>query len=197
MIKKPTNWDQVQEISERKQLPLGAYVCEVKQVRVQDNEYGSQLALLFDISEGEHTGFFNQEFASNTMENKKWKGVLRLWLPKDDGSDKDEITKRILKGMVTAFEQSNPGYAWNWNESSLLGKTIGILFRNEEWDYNGKHGWAVRPFKALSVAAVREGNYTIPEDKPLNGKASASATVPPANVPAGYTEVEDDDLPFD
>lgn len=196
MIKKPTNWDQVQEFGERKTLPLGAYVCKVKQVRVQDNDYGSQLALLFDISEGEHTGFFNQEFAANTMENKKWKGVLRVWLPKDDGSDKDEITKRILKGMVTAFEQSNPGYTWNWNESSLLGKTIGILFRNEEWDYNGKHGWAVRPFKALPASVVREGSYTIPEDKPLNGKASTSTTVPPANVPAGYTEVEDDDLPF-
>lgn len=195
MIRKPNNWENVQEFSERKTLPLGAYVCKVKQVKVQDNNYGSQLALLFDISEGEHTGFFNQEFAANTMESKKWKGVLRVWLPKDDGSDKDEITKRILKGFVSAFEQSNLGYHWDWNENSLVGKTIGILFRNEEWDYQGKHGWAVRPFRALPAAAVREGNYTIPEDKPLNGKTSTS-TVPPANVPAGYTEVEDDDLPF-
>jgi len=197
MIKKPMNWENVQEFSERKTLPLGAYVCRVKQAKVQDNNYGSQLAILFDISEGEHSGFFNQEFAANTLENKKWKGVLRVWLPKDDGSDKDEITKRVLKGVVSAFEQSNLGYRWDWNENSLAGKEIGILFRNEEWEYNDKHGWAVRPFKALSVAAVREGNYKLPEDKPLNGKPNASAAVPPANVPAGYTEVEDEDLPFD
>lgn len=200
MIRKPMNWENVQEFSERKTLPLGAYVCKVKQAKVLDNSYGSQLAILFDISEGEHSGFYAQDFAANTMENKKWKGVLRVWLPKDDGSDKDEITKRVLKGMTNAFEQSNPGYTWNWNENSLVDKAIGVLFRNEEWDYNGKHGWAVRPFKALSVAAVRDGNYTLPEGKPLNSKASASATVPPANVPAGYagfTEVEDEDLPFD
>lgn len=196
MIRKPNNWENVQEFSERKTLPLGAYVCRVKQVRVQDNSYGSQLAILFDIAEGEHSGFFAHDFETNTLENKKWKGVLRVWLPKDDGSDKDEITKRILKGFVSAFEQSNLGYHWDWNENSLVGKTIGILFRNEEWDYQGKHGWAVRPFKALPAGVVREGSYTIPEDKPLNGKPNASAAVPPANVPAGYTEVEDDDLPF-
>lgn len=194
MIKKPNNWDQVQEISERKQLPLGAYVCEVKQVRVQDNDNGSQLALLFDITEGEHAGFYNQDFRANSDPNKKWRGVMRVWLPKDDGSEQDELTKRILKGILTAFEQSNMGYSWNWNEQSLVGKTVGILYRNEEWDYQGKQGWAVRPFRALPVAAVREGNYTLPKDKPLKNKASA--TVPPANVPAGYTEVEDDDLPF-
>jgi len=194
MIKKPMNWDNVQEIGERKTLPLGAYVCKVKQVRVQDNSYGSQLALLFDIAEGEYAGYYNQEYNANTSDNKKWKGLLRVWLPKDDGSDKDELTKRIFKGFVTAFERSNPGYRWDWNENSLAGKTIGIMYRNEEWDYEGKHGWAVRPFKAISADTVREGNYTLPKDKPLNN--GSSATVAPANVPAGYTEVEDEDLPF-
>ena len=194
MIKKPMNWENVQEIGERKALPLGAYVCKVKQARVQDNTYGSQLALLFDIAEGEYAGYYNKDFTANTNPDKKWKGLLRVWLPKDDGSEKDELTKSIFKGFVTAFERSNPGYRWDWNENSLSGKTIGILYRNEEWDYEGKHGWAVRPFKAISADSVREGNYTLPKDKPLNNKAST--TVPPANVPAGYTEVDDEELPF-
>lgn len=195
MIKKPMNWENVQEIGERKALPLGAYVCKVKQARVQDNTYGSQLALLFDVVEGEYAGFYNQDFTANTDPNKKWKGLLRVWLPKDDGSDKDELTKRIFKGFVTAFERSNPGYRWDWNENSLAGKTIGIMYRNEEWDYEGKHGWAVRPFKAISADTVRDGNYTLPKDKPLNN--GSSATVTPANVPAGYTEVDTEELPWD
>ena len=195
MIKKPMNWDNVQEIGERKTLPLGAYVCKVKQVRVQDNSYGSQLALLFDIAEGEYAGYYNQEYNANTSDNKKWKGLLRVWLPKDDGSEKDELTKRIFKGFVTAFERSNPGYRWDWNENSLAGKTIGVMYRNEEWDYEGKHGWAVRPFKAISADTVREGNYTLPKDKPLSN--GGSATVAPANVPAGYTEVDTEELPWD
>lgn len=192
MIRKPNNWNEVQEFSDRQKLPLGAYVCKVKQVRIQDNSFGDQLCMLFDISEGEYAGYFQKDYNGNTAQDKKWRGVLRVWIPNDDGSEKDEITKRSFKGMVTAFEKSNPGYQWNWNENSLVGKDVGILFRNEEWDYNGKHGWAVRPFRAISVDTVREESYTLPKDKPL----SATTNVAPTNPNNGYVEVEDDELPF-
>ncbi len=66
------------------------------------------------------------------MQDKKWKGVIRQFLPKDDGTDNDEWTKSSFKGLTTAFEHSNPGYTWNWEETSLVGKLVGILFRNEE-----------------------------------------------------------------
>ncbi len=201
MIKMPHNWNEVKELSERAKLPLGAYVCQVKQCRVQDNYYGFQLAILFDIQEGEYKGFYADDYAANTQQDKKWKGVLRIWLPKDDGSDKDELTKSILKGMVTAFENSNLGFTWNWNEKSLEGKQIGILFRNEEWEYDGKSGWAVRPFRAISVASVREGKFTLPKDKPLANKSSIltypapAPYMPPSDV-NGYVEVDDEELPF-
>ena len=130
MIRKPNNWNEVQEFSDRQKLPLGAYVCKVKQVRIQDNSFGSQLCMLFDISEGEYAGYFQKDYNGNTAQDKKWRGVLRVWVPNDDGSDKDEMTKRGFKGMVTAFEKSNPGYVWDWNENSLVNKQVGILFRN-------------------------------------------------------------------
>jgi len=189
MIRKPNNWNDVREFTERPKLPLDAYVCKIAKAVVQQNSYGEQLCVLFDISEGEHSGFFKAEFAANTADNKKWKGVLRLWLPRDNGDEKDEVTKRVLKGFVTSVEKSNPGYAWNWDEASLGGKSVGVLFRNEEWDYDGKHGWAVRPFRAMSVDTVRNGEYTLPADKPLPNTAPAAAT---------FTELSDDDgeLPF-
>ena len=194
MIRKPNNWNEVQEFSDRQKLPLDAYVCKVNQVRVQDTSYGDQLCMLFDISEGEYANFFKRDFDSNTAQDKKWRGLMRVWLPKDDGSDNDEITKRTLKGMTTAFEKSNPGYAWDWNENSLVGKTVGILFRNEEWEYNGKNGWAVRPFRAISADTVRDEEYTLPKDKPLKNKQSAAPSYPNPNN--GYEEVEDEELPF-
>ena len=194
MIRKPNNWNEVQEFSDRQKLPLGAYVCKVKQSRVQDTDYGSQLALLFDITEGEYAGFFQKDYAGNTAQDKKWRGVLRVWLPKDDGTDNDEITKRTFKGMTTSFEKSNPGYQWDWNENSLVGKTVGILFRNEEWDYNGKSGWAVRPFRAISADTVRNEEFTLPKDKPLKNKQTAAPAYPNPNN--GYTEVDDEELPF-
>lgn len=192
MIRKPNNWNEVQEFSDRQKLPLDAYVCKVKQCRVVDNNFGEQLAILFDITEGEYAGYFQKDYAGNTAQDKKWRGLLRVWIPKDDGSESDEITKRNFKGMTTAFERSNLGYQWDWNENSLVGKTVGILFRNEEWEYNGKTGWAVRPFRALSVDTVRNGEYTLPKDKPLKNKPTAA----PATTNNGYVEVDTDDLPF-
>lgn len=168
MIRRPNNWNEVKEFSDRQKLPLGAYVCKVKKAAVQANEYGEQLCILFDIVEGEFSGFFNEEYKNNTYDNKKWKGVLRQFIPRDDGSEKDEWTKRSFKGMTAAFEKSNPGYVWNWDENSLAGKMVGILFRNEEWENDeGKTGWTVRPFRAISVDSVRSEDFTLPKDKPL------------------------------
>lgn len=168
MIRQPNNWNEVREISEQAKLPLDAYVCKTIRAEVQ----GEQLCIAFDIAEGAQSGFYKRAFASDNRDNKKWKGVLRLWLPKDDGSEKDEWTKSTLKGMVTAFEKSNPGYKWNWDERSLAGRMVGIMFRNEEWEYEGKTGWTVRPFRAMSVESVRSGDYTLPKDKPLKKETS-------------------------
>ena len=194
MIRKPNNWNEVQEFSDRQKLPLDAYVCKVKQCKVVDTDYGEQLVILFDITEGEYAGYFQKDYARNTAQDKKWRGLLRVWIPKDDGSESDEITKRSFKGMTTSFEKSNPGYQWDWNENSLAGKTVGILFRNEAYDFQGRQGWAARPFRALSADAVRNGEYTMPKDKPLKNKTSAAPAYPNPNN--GYTEVDDEELPF-
>lgn len=214
MIRRPNNWNEVKEFSDRQQLPLDAYVCKVKKVALQGNQYGDQLCILFDIVEGEFSGYFNDEFKNNTYDNKKWKGVLRVFLPKDDGSEKDEWTKRTFKGMTTSFEKSNPGYVWNWDENSLVGKLIGILFRNEEWENEkGKTGWSVRPYRALSVESVRNEDFKLPKDKPLKNKSDSGYSfggygsgystpdysTPDYSVPASnFAVLEDDDaqLPF-
>jgi hypothetical protein len=213
MIRRPNNWNEVKEFNDRQKLPLGAYVCKVKRAAVQANEFGEQLCIVFDIVEGEFSGFFNEEFKNNTYDNKKWKGVLRLYIPKDDGSEKDEWTKSTFKGMVNAFEKSNPGYKWNWDEASLTGRMIGILFRNEEWQNDeGKTGWTVRPFRAISVDSVRSGDFRLPKDKPLKkndsgysaGGFGSGSSVPNYNIPnysnpaSNFAILEDDDaqLPF-
>ena len=199
MIQKPKNWDSVQEFSDRPKLPLDAYVCRVKQVSFADTNYGPQLLVLFDIEEGEQRGFFSKEFKANTMQDKKWKGVIRQFLPKDDGTDKDELTKSSFKGLTTAFEHSNPGDTWNWEETSLVGKLVGILFRNEEWSYNGKTGWTVRPFRAMSADRVRSGEYILPPDKPLKKAAAPSNSFAaiPDNGPLPWdNDSGDGPLPF-
>lgn len=202
MIRKPNNWETVKEFTDRPKLPLGAYVCKIKQASVLDSGFGDQLCILFDIAEGDYNGYFTRDYAENTNANKKWRGILRVWLPKDDGSDKDELTKRTLKGAITAIEKSNPGYLWNWDETSLAGKLIGVVFRNEEWEYEGKTGWSVRPFRAISADTVRAGEFTLPKDKPLKNKTASgyADTTYGSYAPAvsNFSMLDDDDseLPF-
>lgn len=206
MIIRPQNWDNVQAFTERRTLPVGAYVCRIKNAVVRNTEYGDQLFILFDIEDGEYAGFYKEDFDRNTRQDKKWKGVLRQFLPRDDGSQKDEWTKSSLKGLITSIEESNRGYTWNWDESTLSKKLIGIIFRNEEWEYEGKSGWAVRPFRACSVDTVADGSYTIPKDKPLKNKETGNsfggfAAPAPSygSAPAmdyGAQSEDDDELPF-
>lgn len=195
MILKPSNWNEIKEPTERRELDIVAAVAGIKKAVVQEDDYGAKLCIVFDIAEGEYAGYYQEAFDRSTFEDKKWKGVLRLWLPKNDGSEQDEWTKRTLKGFTTAIEKSNPGYVWNWDEKSLASKYIGILYRNEEWEFNGKTGWAKRPFRAISIDSVREGSFKAPKDKPLKNKSTDYGSY---SEPTNYAVVEDDDndLPF-
>ena len=145
-----------------------------------------------DIAEGEHKDHFRRDFDSQNTEDKKWRGVLRLYVPSGDGSEQDNWSAQKLKRFVNDVEDSNPGYHWDWEESKLKGKLVGLTFRREEWEYNGKTGWKTNPFQAYTVEDIRQNKFQLPKDKPLKKSA-------PAPMPSFENAVEmegDDDLPF-
>ena len=192
------NYDTTQTISARAQLPVGAYICQI--FKAEEKVYTSpkgewhKLEVSFDISEGEHKDFYANDYRSQSGEDKKWKGVLRMNIPTDDGSEADGWAKRSFKTNILAIEESNNGYHWDWNEAQLKGKTVGIVFRSEEWEYNGKRGWRTAPFKMVPAADVKSGNIKIPDPKPLNGKAASQAST--AADLSDFVEVASADLPF-
>ena len=192
------NYDTTQTISARAQLPVGAYICQI--FKAEEKVYSSskgewhKLEVSFDISEGEHKDFYANDYRTQSGEDKKWKGVLRMNIPTDDGSEADGWTKRSFKTNILAIEESNNGYHWDWNEAQLKGKTVGIVFRSEEWEYNGKRGWRTAPFKMVPAADVKSGNIKIPDPKPLNGKAASQAST--AADLSDFVEVASADLPF-
>ena len=192
------NYDTTQTISARAQLPVGAYICQI--LKAEEKVYSSskgewhKLEVSFDICEGEHKDFYANDYRSQSGEDKKWKGVLRMNIPSDDGSEADNWAKRSFKTNILAIEESNNGYHWDWNEAQLKGKTVGIVFRSEEWEYNGKRGWRTAPFKMVPAADVKSGNIKIPDPKPLNGKAASQAST--AADLSDFVEVASADLPF-
>ena len=51
----------------------------------------------------------------------------------------------------------------------------GVLFRNEEWEYNGNTGWSTRCCAFAAVGDIRDGKFKIPKDKPLKNKTQTTA----------------------
>lgn len=174
---------------EREKLPAGGYVAKIMNAEEVSYSWGSVLLISFDIVEGEYKDFFRKDYQENTNEDKKWRGTYRLSVPKDDGSEKDEWTKRTFGNAIWAIEDSNSGYAWDWNEAELKNKMVGVLFRNREWEMNGNTGWTTECCKLTSVDDIRNEKFKMPKDKPLD-KAQQNAVdmMPAAN--------DDDDLPW-
>lgn len=178
----------------RETLPAGGYVARIMDAKVIDYGYGDVLLIAFDISEGEYKGFFQRDFDNQNQEDKKWRGTYRLNIPKDDGSEKDGWAKNTFNGVMFAIEDSNSGYSWNWDEKSLKGKTIGVLYRNKEWEFDGRSGWTTECCTMITAQDVRDGKFKMPKDKPLKLAAKS------INISADekdYVEiVSDDELPF-
>ena len=195
-MRKVNNWENVKAATERVALPAGGYVVEIKNAKVVeyngDNGSFERFEIALDILEGEFKDYYANDYRAQQGEDRKWKGVLRAYLPKDDGSEKDEWTKSSIKALIGAIEDSNPGYHWDWDETKLKGKKVGCIFRNEEWEYNDKTGFTARPFKFISVEKIKTGNFRLPKDKLLNNSTATADT----SSATSYQDIPDDDLPF-
>lgn len=192
MIKKYSDAKAEKAASARAILPAGGYVCNIISAKVQNTDWGDKLVLAVDVAEGEFKGFFQRDFDGNTNEDKKWRGTYRLNIPKDDGSENDGYAKRRFNNFIFALEDGNPGYTWDWDETKLKGKTIGLVWRNKEFEYNGRSGWTTEPGAVYDAASIREGKYKALADKPLQNKTAAAA---PAFTPAAPV-ADYGDLPF-
>ena len=171
-------------------LPAGGYVARIIKAEEVSYDWGSQLRIFFDIAEGEHKDHFKTQYDSQTGEDKKWKGVYRQSIPKGDGSEKDGWSLRSFNNAIWAIEESNLGFHWDWDETKLKNKTVGVLFRNKEWEFNGRTGWTTECAMLTDAESIRAGKFRIPKDKPLQNQP-ASSTFTPAD-----TLDDDDDCPF-
>lgn len=186
---KPFEFEAKKTSSGREILPAGGYVCEIKSAKEETLSWGSRLVIAFDVCEGEYAGFYKRDFDNNTNENKKWRGVYRVSIPKDDGSEQDGWTKRTFGNFIWAIQESNSGYAWNWDEKTLKGKKLGIIIREEEWEIDGRTGWTTKAAGSISVDDCRSGKFRMLKPKPLKNR-------PVSEVSAPDTVEDESDLPF-
>ena len=181
-------------------LPVGGYVAKVKEVKYEDGQNGNSdmIRLAFDISEGEYKDFFKKQFEENTQEDKKWKGKTTIYVPLDDGSERDGWTQNAFARWTAAFEESNDGYKWDWDEKKWKNKTVGLIFGEVGTVIDGKEIVYTECRFPESAKKIREGNFKIPNLKKKNGFTGSAASANTSNpnefvkIPEGIEE----EIPF-
>ena len=160
---KTINLDNVQEFAKFKN-PVGGFICEIKTVEdIPDKEY---LKVGYDIAEAvtddqkEFVGMYARRKAERDFD-----------YPVTIVSYK-ETSLPFFKGFVTALENSNDGYKWDNDETKFIGKRIGFVIGEEEYegqDRNGAPKIKVRTYVAErhSVDSIKEGDFDVPEFKKI------------------------------
>lgn len=166
-------------------LKAGGYVCKILKVKAEDKDYGTLLRIAFDIVEGEHKTFYNRQFEKKKESNPdaKWPGMYYQTIKESD--------LKYFKGFMSAIENSNPGFKWDWDEKKLVGKLFGGIFGEEEYLKNdGSVGTSVKCKQVRSVDKIRSGDFKVPDKKCLGDAHEASN--------GGFQQVGDLDdlLPF-
>lgn len=198
-MKQFSNFDEAKKSAQSvasAKLPAGAYVCKVMSVKYEEFDWGDVIAIAFDIVEGEQKDFFKNQYDSNTAEDKKWKGSARINVPKDDGSEQDGWTKRTFAGWVNSFEQSNPGYSWDWDEKKWKGKLVGIVFGETGTVIDGKDILFTEARFAVPVDDVRSGKAPEAKFKAKKGYGKGAASKVDTNGFIAVPEGVDEELPF-
>ena len=186
-MKRIENYETVQASSGEFARPTaGGYICkiiDVEDVPMDSKEKGKgdYLIIEYDIADGEFKGYYKEQF-------DKWGGN---WYASFIRSYKEKALG-MLKHFTNCIEQSNAGYAWDWNEKGLIGKVVGLVLGEEEYKNSmGEIKTKLVVSQIKTVEEIKNGDFKIPAPKKLAVENSTNSV-------AGFTPTDDlpDDLPF-
>jgi len=157
------NWNNVTATSDGgfTQLPAGPYVARL--TALEDKEGKEYVEVVFDIAEGEHAGYYSDEWG------KSHPYAHHFFM-----SYKDKALG-MLKGRLDAIAKSNPGFdpeaAWNAGRLDMfVNRIVGINLQEEEYRRNdGETGVRLNVCQVVDAQAVRDGKVKVREKKALDG----------------------------
>lgn len=168
-MKQFNGYDQAKEAAKQTagaKLPPGAYKAKILDVKYEEGKNGNsdRILIQYDITEGEYKDFFQKQYDENTSEDKKWKGKTAIYVPSDDGSEKDGWTKRSFARWTNALEDSNVGYVWDWDEKKWKGLAIGLMYAETWTGIDGKPIKYTEVRYPMAIGEVKE-DAKIPDPK--------------------------------
>lgn len=161
------------------------YICKI--INVEDvpldisNGKGDYLRIEYDIEEGEFEGYYKDQFT-------KWGGN---WNASFIRSYKEKALG-MFKHFTNCIEKSNNNYDWDWNEKGLIGKVVGLVLGEEEYENSMgeiKTKLSVKDIK--TVEDIKNGNFKIPTTKKIERANNINTIAPNFEVLSA-----DEELPF-
>jgi hypothetical protein len=111
-------------------------------------------------------GYFAEQYKSDTRTDKKWSNSAIKYVSL--GEEENQV--KMLKGFLTAVENSNNGFKYDWNKevSQLKGKKVGLVFGLEE--YQNQQGETKTRSRLTQFRSIdKMDNIKIPKVKLLDG----------------------------
>ena len=170
--------------------PAGSYVADIRNVNLiepTDRNPRTVIELIIDIAEGEYTHRYKDLFdeQKNRFGDANYRGSFRITVPTEQDDDEDNWIKRKFEDQMWAIQESNPGYAWDWDEKKLKLKKVGISVRNRVYEYNGKVRTTTEIGRLEIVDDVRAGKIKPMADRDQTNKNKSDDT-------QGFTDVSAD-----
>ena len=177
-------------------LPPGGYVCTVVNAEITYSKNGNPMLVLYlDIIEGEFKSYFADatKRLKSLKPDKRWDGdgIYRQNFYNNDGK-----VSPFFKYLLTILMKDNPNAkvnAENFEPDCFFNATIGFVFAEEVWNFEGRSGVRVRPKTPESVEDIRSGNFKVPELKQQNTQLATNGN---ATVGGSMPGNDDEDPPF-
>lgn len=179
------NYEEVQaNTGEFARPTTGGYICQIIDAEdipmgTKKPNQGDYLRIEYDIAVGEFEHYYKEQY-------ERWGGN---WYASFIRSYKDTALG-MFKHFTNCVEESNPGYEWDWNEKGLIGKYIGLILGEEEYENgNGEIKIKLVVKQIKTVDEIRNNDFKVPAIKRLEKKSKEEF------VPADINDIIDD-LPF-
>lgn len=187
-MKEIKNFEEVKENVDSQRPAPGGYIARI--VNVEDEPNKEYLLVSFDIADGEFKNYYRGLYDAFNF----WGGTFYR-------SYKEKALS-MFKGFITSVEKSNRGYVWNWDESTLKGKYVGVILQEEEYEAQsgydaGQIKTKLTVSKVVDVQTIKDGKFKVPQKKTIKKE-----TVPSQANNSSYSDgsssnfFSNDELPF-
>ena len=170
MLKKPNKYDEVVVNEDFERIELGGHKGVILKVQEYTSEQTGNTSLKVCVdtsSDDKQPNYFKNQYDNNKLSEKKWSNSAIKYVSLKE----DENCVKMLKGFITAVENSNAGFVYNWDKevNQLEGKKVGLVFGLEEYqDSEGKTKTVAKLNQFRSIDKV--DNAKIPKVKLISGE---------------------------